>query len=102
MSALLHLAVQPSQLPGKLAGQLLKCLREGTLAPRFHYQSTEQNQKWLKLHQSYSPWISDPSCRAAYQLAFKKTASEIGKKAADVIALGCGPATKEAQLLKTL
>ena len=69
---------------------------------KFHYDSVKQTQKWLALHQAYSPARNDADCRAIYDRAFKAAAAKIKSKRVHVIGLGCGGGQKDTRLLKLL
>jgi uncharacterized SAM-dependent methyltransferase len=69
---------------------------------KFHYDSVKQTQKWLALHQAYSPTRTDADCRAIYENGFKAAAAQIKAKSVHVIGLGCGGGQKDTRLLKLL
>ena len=69
---------------------------------KFHYDSVKQTQKWLALHQAYSPTRNDADCAAIYDRAFAAAAARIKSKAVHVIGLGCGGGQKDTRLLKLL
>jgi uncharacterized SAM-dependent methyltransferase len=69
---------------------------------KFHYDSVKQTQKWLALHQEYSPSRNDADCRAIYEKGFKAAAAQIKAKSVHVIGLGCGGGQKDTRLLKLL
>jgi uncharacterized SAM-dependent methyltransferase len=69
---------------------------------KFHYDSVKQTQKWLALHQIYSPTRNDEDCRAIYENAFEAAAAKIKSKNVHVIGIGCGGGQKDTRLLKLL
>ena len=69
---------------------------------KFHYDSVKQAQKWLALHQAYSPTRNDADCQAIYEKSFEAAAAQITAKSVHVIGLGCGGGQKDTRLLKLL
>src|SRR5271170_687326 len=49
---------------------LLESLRTRRVNHKFHYDSVKQTQKWLALHQVYSPSRNDADCQAIYEQSF--------------------------------
>lgn len=68
---------------------------------QFHYQSYTQAERWLALHQLYSPSRQDSNCERIYQDAFASCAQHVSDSA-QVIGLGCGGGRKDALLLSSL
>ena len=81
---------------------LLESLCARQVNHKFHYDSVKQTQKWLALHQAYSPTRNDADCRAVYTQGFKAAAAQIKAKSVHVIGLGCGGGQKDTRLLKLL
>ena len=69
---------------------------------KFHYDSVKQTQKWLALHQAYSPTRNDADCRAIYEKGFAAAAEKIKAKPVHIIGLGCGGGQKDTRLLELL
>ncbi len=97
-----NLTIHPSQFPAKVRRDLLASLRARRVNHKFHYDSVKQAQKWLALHQVYSPTRQDADCRTIYMKAFKAVAAQIKSRCVDVIGLGCGGGQKDTRLLKWL
>lgn len=102
MNPLAIVAVHASQFPEKVTEDLLESLRSRKIAHKFHYDSVKQTQKWLALHQQYSPSRNDAACRNAYENSFKTVARQVSGKTAHVIGLGCGGGQKDTALIKKL
>ena len=102
MSALANVAVHSSQFPENVRRDLLNSLRARKIAHKFHYDSVKQTQKWLALHQRYSPSRHDDDCRAIYEQSFKAAAAQIKSRQVHLIGLGCGGGQKDTRLLKLL
>ena len=94
--------IHASQFPEKVRRDLLESLRARRVNHKFHYDSVKQTQKWLALHQEYSPTRNDADCRAVYTQAFKAAAEKIKTPRVHVVGLGCGGGQKDTQLLKLL
>jgi L-histidine N-alpha-methyltransferase len=101
MSNSVNVTIHASQFPENVRRDLLASLRARKVNHKFHYDSVKQTQKWLALHQIYSPTRNDEDCRAIYEDAFE-AAAKIKSKSAHVIGLGCGGGQKDTQLLKLL
>jgi L-histidine Nalpha-methyltransferase len=98
----ISVAVHPSQFPESIQNELIQGLRQRRIAPKFHYQSYKQSQKWLVLHNAWSPSRTDSDCAAIYDRSFAAAAGLIAERRVRVIGLGCGGGQKEARLLATL
>ena len=70
MSATANVTIHPSQFPEAVRRDLLESLRSRRVNHKFHYDSVKQTQKWLALHQAYSPARNDADCRAIYEKGF--------------------------------
>jgi L-histidine Nalpha-methyltransferase len=102
MSSAVQVAIHPSQFPGQVRSDLLDSLRSRRVNHKFHYDSVKQTQKWLALHEAYSPARTDADCLATYDAASAATAKTIGAQRMHLIALGCGGGQKDARLLQLL
>jgi uncharacterized SAM-dependent methyltransferase len=102
MSSVASVRIHASQFPEKVRRDLLESLRTRRVNHKFHYDSVKQTQKWLALHQAYSPTRNDRDCRAVYTQAFKAAAEKIKTPRVHVIGLGCGSGQKDTRLLKLL
>lgn len=91
-----------SQFPEAVRNDLVASLRSRRVNHKFHYDSIKQTQKWLDLHQAFSPSQNDPTCFKSYEKSYLAAAQRVGAGAVQVIGLGCGGGQKEAALLKTL
>jgi len=102
MRSLVNVAIHASQFPENVQRELLDSLRTRRINHKFLYDGVKQTQKWLALHEAFSPARTDPNCVATYDDAFSATAERIAAKRVHVIGLGCGGGQKDAQLLKLL
>jgi uncharacterized SAM-dependent methyltransferase len=102
MSSVANVVVHASQFPEQVRRELLESLRTRRVNHKFHYDSVKQTQKWLVLHQAYSPTRNDADCRAIYEKGFKAATAQIKSRRVDVIGLGCGGGQKDTRLLKRL
>ena len=102
MSSVITVAIHASQFPEKVRRDLLNSLRTRRVNHKFHYDSVKQTQKWLALHQAYSPTRNDADCRAIYEKGFKAAADQTKAKSVHVIGLGCGGGQKDTRLLQLL
>src|SRR6478736_1393867 len=102
MKSVANVTIHASQFPENVRRDFLESLRTGKVNHKFHYDSIKQTQKWLALHQAYSPSRTDPDCGRIYDAAFDAAVSEIGSGAIHLIGLGCGGGQKDARLLDAL
>ena len=102
MSSVANVVVHASQFPEQVRRDLLKSLRARRVNHKFHYDSVKQTQKWLALHQVYSPSRNDADCQAVYEQGFAAAAKKIAARHVHVIGLGCGGGQKDARLVKLL
>jgi len=100
--SLVNLIIHSSQFPENVQRDLLASLRSRQVNHKFHYDSVKQTQKWLALHQAYSPSRTDADCARTYDRSFAAAARQIKAKRLHVIGLGCGGGQKDARLLKLL
>jgi uncharacterized SAM-dependent methyltransferase len=102
MSSVANVRIHPSQFPEQVQRDLLASLHTRRANHKFHYDSVKQTQKWLALHQAYSPTRTDADCQAMYEQGFQAVAAGIKSRRVHVIGLGCGGGQKDARLLKLL
>src|SRR6266446_10521820 len=102
MSSVAQVTIHASQFPENVRRDLLDSLRTGEVNHKFHYDSVKQTQKWLALHQAYSPSRTDPDCAAIYDRGFEAVANRLQAGPVHLIGLGCGGGQKDARLLKLL
>jgi L-histidine Nalpha-methyltransferase len=102
MSVLAHVAVHSSLIPENVQRDLLQSLRARRIDPKFHYASYKQSQKWLALHEVWSPSRIDADCAALYDCSFLAAAGALNSSRVRVIGLGCGGGQKDARLLGSL
>ena len=101
-SSVANVLIHASQFPAAIRRDLLASLRTRRVNHKFHYDSVKQTQKWLALHQQFSPSRNDVDCRAIYEKGFEAAAKKIKAKRVHVIGLGCGGGQKDTRLLKLL
>ena len=99
---MIHIAIDRSQFPERVRAELLESLRRREIKHKFHYESYKQAQKWLALHEAYSPARKDPETTRIYDEGFAHLASQWRGKSVHVIGLGCGGGQKDAALLAEL
>jgi L-histidine Nalpha-methyltransferase len=97
-----NVIIHQSQFPENVRRDLIESLRTRRVNHKFHYDSVKQTQKWLALHQVYSPSRNDADCAATYDLAFAEAVSRIESNQVHLIGLGCGGGQKDTRLLKML
>jgi L-histidine N-alpha-methyltransferase len=102
MSATTNVTIHSSQFPENVRRDLLESLRTRRVNHKFHYDSVKQTQKWLALHQRFSPSRNNENCRAIYENSFEAVAAKIKSPRIHVIGLGCGGGQKDTRLLKLL
>jgi len=102
MSDVAVVAIHRSQFPESVREDLLESLRSRKINHKFHYDSIKQTQKWLALHQVYSPSRTDPDCERIYDEAFAAATGQITADRVHVVGLGCGGGQKDSRLLTLL
>lgn len=102
MPSTISVAVHPSQFPEIVQRELIDGLRRRRVPPEFHYQSYKQAQKWLAVHEAWSPARNDSDCAAIYERSFTAARKLVSGPRVVVIGLGCGGGQKEARLLTLL
>jgi L-histidine Nalpha-methyltransferase len=93
-------SVHSSQYPDRLREELLESFRTRKINHKFHYETRGQAQRWLAVHDRYSPSRNDPASQSAYDAIFATTAKFVETPAVHIIGLGCGGGTKDMQLLE--
>jgi uncharacterized SAM-dependent methyltransferase len=102
MSSVAQVTIHASQFPDQVRRDLAASLRSRLINHKFHYDSVKQTQKWLALHQQYSPTRRDEDCLAQYENSFAAAAARIKAPRVQVIGLGCGGGQKDTRLLRQL
>ncbi|MBP5973160.1 L-histidine N(alpha)-methyltransferase [Brasilonema sp. CT11] len=95
--------VHPSQFPDKVYQDYLAGFSLKQINHKFHYDSVKQSQKWLRIHEHYSPSRNSDDCVDAYEKCFQKTADILEYSfSLQLIGLGCGGGTKDNLLVSYL
>lgn len=102
MNSVANVRIHVSQFPENVRRDLLASLRARRVNHKFHYDSVKQTQKWLALHQIYSPTRNDADCVAMYEKSFAAAAAHFESSVVHIIGLGCGGGQKDTRLLKLL
>ena len=102
MSTVAHVRIDASQFPQNIRRDLIESLRLRRVNHKFHYDSVKQTQKWLALHQVYSPTRNEADCQRVYGQSFTTAAAVVKPKSVHVVGLGCGGGQKDTRLLKRL
>jgi L-histidine Nalpha-methyltransferase len=102
MGSVANVTVHASQFPENVRRDLLESLRTGEVNHKFHYDSVKQTQKWLALHQEYSPSRADADCAAVYERGFEGAAERIEAQRVHLVGIGCGGGQKDTRLLRLL
>jgi L-histidine Nalpha-methyltransferase len=102
MSALAQVVIHSSQFPENVRRDLIESLRSRQVNHKFHYDSLKQTQKWLALHQAYSPSRTDADCAATYDRSFADAAARMSSTQLHLVGLGCGGGEKDTRLLALL
>jgi uncharacterized SAM-dependent methyltransferase len=97
-----RVTIHPSQFPENVRRDLLASLAMRRVNHKFHYDTTRQTQRWLALHEAFSPARTDTDCLDTYERAFNAIASRVTAKKIHVLGLGCGGGQKDTSLLKIL
>src|SRR5580700_9194830 len=98
MPDIASVTIHASQFPDAVQRELLDSLRSRQVNHKFHYDSVKQTQRWLALHQAYSPSRHDADCRAAYDQGFQAAAAQLPARRVHLIGLGCGGGQKDTRL----
>src|SRR3954470_10920058 len=102
MTSVVNIAIHASQFPEQVQRDLKESIRTRQVNHKFHYDSVKQTQKWLALHQAYSPSRTDEDCAATYNASFAGVAERIISESVHLVGLGCGGGQKDARLLRLL
>src|SRR3982751_6295748 len=102
MPVIASVAIHSSQFPEAVRRDLLESLRSRRVNHKFHYDSVKQTQKWLALHQQFSPSRSDADCRRIYDQGFRAAARALDADGVHLVGLGGGGGQKDTRLLKLL
>lgn len=102
VSPFISVQFHQSQFPQAVRAELFTSLRDRRIHHKFHYDSVKQAQKWMAIHEAYSPARRDPGCLQAYDRCFRDTVALLPAGRLHVLGLGCGAGQKDAALLKHL
>ena len=102
MSHIAQIVIHESQFPDAVRRDLLESLRTRQLNHKFLYDSVRQTQRWLALHQAFSPSRQDSDVAKTYARAFAAAAERISDPRVHLIGLGCGGGQKDTRLLQLL
>ena len=102
MKSLVNVAIHASQFPENVRRDLIESLRTRAVNHKFHYDSVKQTQKWLALHQAYSPSRNDADSSDTYDRGFEAAAAGLKGDKIHLIGLGCGGGQKDTRLLGLL
>jgi len=92
-----------SQFPDQVYQDYLAGFKQQNIPHKFHYDSVKQSQKWLKIHQVFSPSRNNQDCVVSYEQSFAKTAQILNNNSlVELIGLGSGGGTKDTLLLSSL
>lgn len=94
--------IHESQFPERVMADLRDSLRTREVNHKFHYDSVKQTQRWLELHQAYSPSRTDLDCAATYEKACVEAAGQLPPGLVRIIGLGCGGGRKDRRLVEEL
>jgi L-histidine N-alpha-methyltransferase len=97
-----RVTIHPSQFPENVRRDLLASLAKRQVNHKFHYDTTRQTQRWLALHEAFSPARTDTDCLDTYERAFNAIASRVPAKKIHLLGLGCGGGQKDTRLLNVL
>ncbi len=94
--------MDPSQFPDQVERDLLDSLRNRRVNPKFHYDSVKQAQKWLRVHEAFSPARRDAAGPALYAKAAASLAPLCPPGKVQVVGLGCGGGQKDLAMIEAL
>jgi L-histidine N-alpha-methyltransferase len=97
----LQVLVHPSRFPARTRAAYVESFRSRRMNHQFHYDTEKQAQRWLALHEAFSPARTDSDCLKTYERAFTAV-SEIMREPVSVVSLGCGGGQKDETLLRAL
>jgi uncharacterized SAM-dependent methyltransferase len=102
MPQLTRIAIHESQYPDRIRADLHRSLRERRVLHKYHYDSIKQTQRWLALHEAYSPFRKQSDVALLYESAARAAAQRVTSSIATVASLGCGGGKKDLLLLQQL
>ena len=102
MASAVDVTIHASQFPENVRRDLAESLRTRRVKHKFHYDSVKQTQKWLALHQKYSPTRTDADSQRIYEESFGAATNAVSAATVHVIGLGCGGGQKDTRLLRRL
>ncbi|MGB0581286.1 MAG: L-histidine N(alpha)-methyltransferase [Limisphaerales bacterium] len=94
--------VHSSQFPEQLQQELLESFRSRKINHKFHYETRGQAQRWLRVHDKYSPSRTDDETKQQFVEVFAAASKFVEKPAVHIIGLGCGGGTKDIMLVEHL
>lgn len=97
-----NVRVHESQFPENVRRDLLESLRTRQVNHKFHYDSFKQTQKWLALHEAFSPSRKTADVAETYDAAFRAAAENLKFPRVHLIGLGCGGGQKDTRFLQRL
>lgn len=122
--ATVHIEVHPSAFPSAVRRDLIASLQSRALPPRFLYEGLRQTQKWLRLHETFSPARTDKAVQRTYDRAFEAATKMLLAPAirrsdsrelrsprgsgqsppltVEVVSLGCGSGAKDLAFINQL
>lgn len=80
---------------------LQRSLTSGVIDSRLLYETSEQANKWMAIHQKYSP-INMAGTFEIYEYAFREVCRKIKSRPTTIISLGCGSGSKDVRLIREL
>ncbi|HET7625492.1 MAG TPA: L-histidine N(alpha)-methyltransferase [Verrucomicrobiae bacterium] len=102
MSSAANVRIHESQFPENVRRDLLDSLRTRQVNHKFHYDSFKQTQKWLALHEAFSPSRKTADVAETYDAAFHAAAEILKFPRVHLIGLGCGGGQKDRRFLQML
>lgn len=94
-----------SQHPDKWLQGLLDGLSKGAIPHKYHYDTPKQVDRWLKLHQDYSPAFKAPSVQQIYLDSIRESllSPDIQKNLPKlIVGIGCGGGWKDRIAIDTI
>lgn len=102
MDPVVTVAIHASQFPERVRHDLIHSLRAREVNHKFLYDSVKQTEKWLALHQAYSPSRTDANCIQMYDSSFAGSATRASASNVHLVSLGCGGGQKDTRLIRVL
>lgn len=102
MSHLSRVAIHETQFPERVKARLLRSLRGRAVAHKFHYDSIKQTQRWLAIHEAFSPFRTQDDVARQYESAAHAVAAVCSDKEVCVVGLGCGGGKKDRIVIEAL